>query len=88
MTARIRSISSAGNAGKYFYFLERNYECDKGWEQNEVTRELGLEKITRENLENVLNGKVKDGVYLGRMTGEGLKHHPGQEITFTAAPSS
>jgi conjugative relaxase-like TrwC/TraI family protein len=87
MTARIRSISSAGNAGKYFYFLERNYECNKGWEQNEVTRELGLEKITRENLENVLNGKVKDGVYLGRMTGEGLKHHPGQEITFTAPKS-
>jgi conjugative relaxase-like TrwC/TraI family protein len=87
MTARVRSISSAGNAGQYFYFLERNFECNKGWEQNEVTKELGLEKITRQNLENALSGKIKDGVHLGRMTGEGLKHHPGQEITFTAPKS-
>ena len=87
MVARIRPISSAGNAGKYFYFLERNYECNKGWQENAVTNELGLEKITRENLENILNGKINDGVWLGRMTENGLKHHPGQEITFSAPKS-
>ena len=87
MVARIRPISSAGNAGKYFYFLERNYECNKGWQENTVTKELGLEKITRENLENTLDGKIKDGVWLGRMTESGLKHHPGQEITFSAPKS-
>ena len=84
MTARVRPISTAVNAGQYFYFTERNYECSKGWQQNEVTKELGLEKITRESFENVLSGKIKDGVHLGRMTQDGLKHHPGQEITFTA----
>ena len=87
MTARVRAISSASNAGQYFYFLERNYECNKGWQQNQVTKELGLEKVTRESLENILSGKIKDGVYLGRMTQDGLKHHPGQEITFTAPKS-
>ena len=87
MTARVRPISSASSAGQYFYFTERNYECNKGWQQNEITKELGLEKITRESFENVLSGKIKDGVHLGRMTQDGLKHHPGQEITFTAPKS-
>ena len=87
MTARVRPISSAVNAGQYFYFTERNYECSKGWQQNEVTKELGLEKITRESFENILSGKIKDGVHLGRITQDGLKHHPGQEITFTAPKS-
>ena len=87
MVARIRPISSAGNAGKYFYFLERNYECARGWQENAVTKELGFAKLTRENLEDVLNGKIKDGVLLGRTTEGELKHHPGQEITFSAPKS-
>ena len=58
MTARVRPISSAVNAGQYFYFTERNYECSKGWQQNEVTKELGLEKITRESFEGILSGSV------------------------------
>lgn len=87
MVAKIRSISSAGNAGKYFYFLEKNYACAKEWQDNEVTKELGLKKLTRENFENILNGKIKNDVSLGRMTKDGLKHHPGQEIIFSAPKS-
>ena len=58
MVARIRSISSGGNTTKYFYFLEKNYECSKGWQVNKVTKELGLDTLTRESLEDILNGKI------------------------------
>jgi len=70
MVARIRSISSAGNASKYFYFTEKNYECAKGWHENKETKELG-DKLTKESFENALNGNIKEGVELGRKTKDG-----------------
>lgn len=87
MVATIRPISNSRNAGKYFYFTERNYECSKGWHVSQATQELGLNKLTRANFEATLDGKLNSEITLGRKTREGLKHHPGQELILSAPKS-
>ena len=87
MVATIMSISSARNAGIYFYFTEKNYESSKEWHQNEVTKELGLTNITKERFEEILSGKINNDIQLGRKTKDGLMHHSGQELIFSAPKS-
>ncbi len=90
MVATIKSISSACNAGKYFYWTERNCECASGWQDTKGNQLLQLNQLNREDLENVLEGRIsEDGkqIQLGRKEGEAIKHHPGQELILSAPKS-
>ncbi len=87
MVAIIRQISSAINAVIYFFFVEKKYEYSRGWHENSVTKELGLKEVTKERLKDILNGKICEGVHLGRKTKEGLVHHSGQELILSAPKS-
>ncbi len=99
MVATIKSISSASNAGKYFYWTEKRNECTSGWQNTKGHQLLGLHKLdqlnkpnqlNREDLEHILEGKIFDNgkqIQLGRKEGNEIIHHPGQELILSAPKS-
>lgn len=90
MVATIKSISSAKNTSKYFYFTEKNFECNKEWYASEITTKLGFQTLKKQDFENILSGKLVFGdnvIELGRKENNKLKHHPGQELILSAPKS-
>ena len=95
MVATVRSVSSAGNAARYFYFIENNFECSRGWCNTLAQDNLGLDELERRVFEEILNGQITERnennetiiTQLGRKTEQGVIHHPGQELILSAPKS-
>ena len=90
MVATIKSISSASNAGKYFYWTEKDCECARGWQNTKGCQLLQLNQLNREDLEDVLEGRInEDGkqIQLGRREEGQIVHRPGQELILSAPKS-
>jgi conjugative relaxase-like TrwC/TraI family protein len=87
MVATVSPIKDAEGAGVYFYLVENDFEISRSWVQNKASQSLGLKDVKRDDLENVLNGKLSKDVILGRQTEEGLAHRPGYEVIFSAPKS-
>lgn len=88
MVASIRKLSNVGEAVKYFYYTEKLSSIQDAWHPSRAVDTLGLKAIRKETLENILLGKITEGVELGQRTKEGLKHHPGYDLTFSAPKSA
>ena len=58
MVATLKGISDGANTVKYFYFTEKNFECQKGWIDNKGKEVHGLTNLRKENFENLLDGKI------------------------------
>ena len=90
MVAVVRGVSSAGNAGRYFYWTERDCECARGWQDTRGCRLLGLGELRREGLEGVLEGRIVEAgkeIQLGRKEAGEVVHSPGQELILSAPKS-
>ncbi len=90
MVAVVKLISSASNAGKYFYWTEKDCECARGWQNTKGCQLLQLNQLNREDLEDVLEGRInEDGkqIQLGRMEEGQIVHRPGQELILSAPKS-
>ena len=58
MVAVVKKIGDGASAVKYFYFTEKNYECTKGWVDTKGAKEFGLNGFSKEDFENMLDGKI------------------------------
>jgi len=82
MVATLKGISDGANTVKYFYFTEKNFECQKGWIDNKGKEVHGLTNLRKENFENLLDGKIIEKEESGKreVNGKELTLKPEKEI--------
>lgn len=86
------SIAPIRDSGAAVAYFEKDDYYTKGegegaW-YGKGAETLGLAgPITREAFANVLEGRLADGINLGRMRDGELEHHPGWDLTFSAPKS-
>ena len=82
MVATLKGISDGANTVKYFYFTEKNFECQKGWIDNRGKEVHGLTNLRKESFEHLLDGKIieKDEQEKTEVDGKELTLYPAKEI--------